>query len=184
MIGYQSPLDATVRFKVDVSFSKILFPMVWAAPHAVITFEMLNKDGNAVYTGTYEFYNEAAGSGDVPNVELDFGKTLSAGEYTLRVSTSDEGQYAFFAYGDGQLSDDYIEYERGHMMFGLYTTDSGNGFVTFATEVAGGDEPTDTPAETPTDSNPQTGDASIVAAIAAAVVALGATVVILKKKEA
>ena len=182
MVGHESPLDATVRFKTDVSFSKILFPMVWAAAHSVITFEMI-KDGASVYTGTHEFYNEANGSGDVPNVELDFGKTLPAGEYTLKISTSEAGQYAFFAYGDGQLSEDYIEYERGHMMFGLYTTDSGEGFVTFATEVGGGEGQ---PAETPAENIPQTptGDASIVAAVAAAVVALGATVVLLKKKAA
>lgn len=172
MIGHQSPLDATVRFKVDVSFSKILFPAVWAAPHAVITFDLI-KDGKTVYTGTYEFYNEANGSGDVTNVELDFGKKMPAGEYTLKVSTSEAGQYAFFCYGEGQLSEEYIEYERGHMMFGLYTEDAGQGFVTFATEVAGGDvEPA------------PTGDAAVVAAAAIAVIALGATVVLGKKKEA
>lgn len=171
MIGYESPLDATVRFKVDVSFSKILFPAVWAAPHAVITFDMI-KDGKTLYTGTYEFYNEANGSGDVTNVELDFGKKLPAGEYTLKVSTSDVGLYAFFCYGDGQLSEEYIEYERGHMMFGLYTEDAGQGFVTFATEVAGGDE-----------EPVPTGDAAIAVAAAVAVIALGATVVLGKKKE-
>jgi len=137
MIGYQSPLDATIKFKTDVSFSKIFFPSVWAAPHAVITFEML-KGEEVVATTTFEFYNESVGSGDVTDVEIDLGKTLSAGEYTLRLSTSDAGQYAFFCYGEGQLSDEYIEYERGHAYFGLYTTDSGEGFVTFATEVSGG----------------------------------------------
>ncbi len=177
MIGYQSPLDATVRFKVDVSFSKILFPMVWAAPHAVITFELIKAD-KVVYTGEYEFYNEAAGSGDVANVELDFGKKLPAGEYTLRVSTGDVGLYAFFCFGDGQLSEDYIEYERGHMMFGLYTEDAGRGFVTFATEVAGGDVGGDEqPAE-----NPGSGDAAIVAIVAVAALSLGG-VVLLKKRE-
>ena len=173
MIGYQSPLEATVRFKVDVRFSKILFPMVWAARYSVITFELI-KDGSTLYTGTFEFNNEAAASGDVPNVELDFGKKLPAGEYTLKVSTPDADHYAFFAYGEGPLSEEYIEFERGHMMFGLYTEDAGQGFVTFATEVAGGDEQ---PAE-----NPGSGDAAIVAIAAVAAVSLGA-VVLLKKKE-
>lgn len=169
-IGHQDALDATVRFKVDVSFSKILFPMVWAARYSVITFELI-KDGKTVYTGTYQFDNEAANSGDVPNVELEFGKKLSAGEYMLRVSTTEAAQYAFFAYGADPLSEEYIEFERGHMMFGLYTEDAGQGFVTFATEVAGGEDVEPSP----------TGDAAIVAIAAVAVVSLGA-VVLLKKR--
>lgn len=173
-IGHEDALDATVRFKVDVSFSKILFPQVWAFAHSVITFELING-GKTVYTGTYEFYNESNGSGDVPNVELDFGKKLPAGEYTLRVSTNEAANYAFFAYGDGPLSEEYIEFERGHMMFGLYTEDAGQGFVTFATEVAGGD--VEEPGE-----NPGSGDAAIVVIAAVAAVALGATVVLGKKR--
>jgi hypothetical protein len=172
-VGHQDALDATVRFKVDVSFSKILFPQVWAFAHSVITFELING-GKTVYTGTYEFYNAENGSGDLPNVELDFGKKLPAGEYTLRISTDEAANYAFFAFGEGPLSEEYIEFERGHMMFGLYTEDNGQGFVTFATEVGGGD--VEEPGE-----NPGSGDAAIVAIAAVAAVSLGA-VVLLKKR--
>ena len=179
-VGHDSPLDATIRFKTDVSFSKILFPMVWCAPHSNVTVEVL-KGEEVVASAEFEAFNESTNTGDVANVELDFGKKLAAGEYTLRLSV-EEGFYAFFAYGAGQLSEDYIEYERGHAMFGLYTEDAGEGFVTFATEVGGGDPAPsggdDQPAVTP----PPTSDAAVAAAAALAVVAAGAAIVLIKKK--
>ena len=163
-VGHDSPLEATIRFKTDVSFSKILFPMIWAAPHAVVTIEMISGD-KTVASGSFEMFNEQNGSGDVANVEVDFGKKLSAGEYTLKISVP-EGFYAFFAYGADQLSEEYIEFERGHAMFGLYTTDNGNGFVTFATEVNPGN-----------DDNPGTADAAVIAIAAVACLALAGVVV-------
>ena len=179
-VGHDSPLEATIRFKTDVSFSKILFPMVWCTAHANVTVEVL-KGEEVVASAEFEAFNESANSGDVANVELDFGKKLAAGEYTLRLSVP-EGFYAFFAYGEGQLSEDYIEYERGHAMFGLYTEDAGEGFVTFATEVGGGDpDPSggdDQPAVTP----PPTGDAAVIATAVLAVAAAGAAVVLIRKK--
>ncbi len=126
-IGHDSPLTGTVKFKTDVSFSKVLFPKIWATPHAQVTFEILSGE-SVVYTGSFELFNEENGSGDVPNVEVDLGKTLSAGVYTFRF-TVPEGQYAFFAYGNGQLPEGFIVNERGHMMIGLWTTDNGQGFV-------------------------------------------------------
>ncbi len=180
-VGHDSPLETTIRFKTDVSFSKILFPMVWCAPHSNVTVEVL-KGEEVVASAEFEAFNESANSGDVANVELDFGKKLAAGEYTLRLSVP-EGFYAFFAYGDGQLSEDYIEYEHGHAMFGLYTEDAGEGFVTFATEVGGGESnpPSggdDQPAVTP----PPTGDAAVIATAVLAVAAAGAAVVLIRKK--
>ena len=180
-VGHDSPLEATIRFKTDVSFSKILFPMVWCSPHANVTVEVL-KGEEVVASAEFEAFNESANSGDVANVELDFGKKLAAGEYTLRLSVP-EGFYAFFAYGEGQLSEDYIEYERGHAMFGLYTEDAGEGFVTFATEVGGGESnpPSggdDQPGVTP----PPTGDAAVIATAVLAVAAAGAAVVLIRKK--
>ena len=165
MIGYNSPLTAEIRFKTDVSFSKILFPMIWSTPHCVFTIKMYKGD-TLVYEGNSpELFNEAANSGDVPNVEIDFGKKLSAGEYTMELSVP-EGFYAFFAFGADPLSEEYIEFERGHAMFGLYTTDNGNGFVTFATEVNPGN-----------DDNPGTADAAVIAIAAVACIALAGVVV-------
>ena len=168
-VGHDSPLDATIRFKTDVSFSKIFFPMVWCMAHSNVTVEVL-KGEEVVASAEFEAFNETNGSGDVGNIKLDFGKKLAAGEYTLRLSV-EEGFYAFFAYGDGQLSEDYIEYERGHAMFGLYTEDEGNGFVTFATEVSGGD--TTGGDVTP----PPTADAAVIAIAAVACIALAGVVV-------
>ena len=173
-VGFDSPLDATIRFKTDVSYSKIFFPMVWAFAHAEIKFEIFKGD-TAVYTGTYTFFNESANSGDVANVELDFGKKLAPGEYTLKITAPDADNYAFFCYGEDQLSEDYIEFERGHAYFGLYTEDEGNGFVTFATEVdenAGGDDTTGGDV-TP----PPTADAAVIAIAAVACIALAGVVV-------
>ncbi len=135
-VGHDSPLETTIRFKTDVSFSKIMFPKIWATAHAVVKIEMYSGE-TVVATKEFEMYNEEVGSGDVPNVEVDFGKALSAGEYTMVISVP-EGFYAFFAYAADPLSDEYIEYGNGHALFGLYTTDEGQGFVTFATEVGGG----------------------------------------------
>ena len=127
-VGYDSPLTATVKFKTDVSFSKIMFPMVWATPHTVATIRLLSGE-EEVFTGTApEFFNAANGSGDMANVIVDFGDAIPAGQYTLEISVP-EGFYAFFAYGADPLSEDYIEFERGHMIFGLYTEDEGEGFV-------------------------------------------------------
>lgn len=180
-VGYDSPLEATIRFKTDVSFSKILFPMVWCAPHSNVTVEVL-KGEEVVASAEFEAFNESANSGDVANVELDFGKKLAAGEYTLRLSVP-EGFYAFFAYGDGQLSEDYIEYERGHAMFGLYTEDAGEGFVTFATEVGGGESnPPSGGDDQPSVTPPPTGDAAVIATAVLAAAAAGAAVVLIRKK--
>ncbi|MBO4326150.1 MAG: hypothetical protein J5950_02625, partial [Clostridia bacterium] len=126
-IGHDCPQTGTIRFKTDVSFSKVLFAKIWASAHAVVTLEVIS-DGNTVSTVNFELYNEENGSGDVPSVEVDLGKTLPAGEYTFKFSVPD-GNYAFFAYGNDPLPDDYIDNERGHAMFGLWTTDSGSGFV-------------------------------------------------------
>ena len=168
-VGHDSPLTVEIRFKTDVSFSKILFPKVWATAHAVATFEMISG-GKTVATETFEFFNESNGSGDVPDVEIDFGKKLSAGEYTLKISVP-EGFYAFFGYGTDPLSEDYIEFERGHAIFGLYTTDRGQGFVTFATEVNPGN-----------DDNPGTADAAVIAIAAVACLALAGVAVAKKVK--
>ena len=166
-VGHDSPQTATIRFKTDVKFSKILFPKIWATPHANVTVELLSN-GTSVYSGTTELFNESVGSGDVPNVEFDIGKALPAGEYTMVLSTPDDF-YAFFAYGTDPLSEEYIEFERGHALFGLYTEDSGNGFVTFATEVNNNDGEQQT--------NPGTADASVIAIAAVACVALAGVVV-------
>ena len=166
-VGHDSAQTATIRFKTDVKFSKILFPMIWATPHANVTVELLSN-GTSVYSGTTELFNESAGSGDVANVEFDIGKKLPAGEYTM-VLSAPEGFYAFFAYGADPLSADYIEFERGHVMFGLYTEDSGNGFVTFATEVNNNDDEQQT--------NPGTSDAAVIAIAAVACIALAGAVI-------
>lgn len=127
-VGHDSPQTTTIKFNTDVSFSKILFPKVWSTPHCVFTLK-LYKGNTVVFEGTSaELYNEPTKSGDVNDVEIDFGKKIAAGEYTMELSVP-EGYYAFFAYGNGQLPDSYFEYERGHAMFGLYTTDNGKGFV-------------------------------------------------------
>ncbi|MBP1586874.1 MAG: hypothetical protein ILO53_00535 [Clostridia bacterium] len=126
-IGNDCPNTGSVGFKTDVSFSKVIFPKIWATIHAVVTMEVFSGD-NSVFTGSFELYNAALNSGDVADVEVDFGKTLPAGAYKFVFSVPD-GLYAFFAYGAGQLPDGYITNERGHIMFGLWTTDSGNGFV-------------------------------------------------------
>ena len=169
-VGHDSPLETTIRIKSDVSFSKILFPKIWATAHAVVKIEMISGE-TVVATKEFEMYNEQTGSGDVPDIEVDFGKALSAGEYTMAISVP-EGFYAFFAYAADPLSDEYIEYENGHAVFGLYTTDNGEGFVTFATEVN----------ETEEVDPPPTGDAAIVATAVLAVAAIGASVVLVKKK--
>ncbi|MBP5207824.1 MAG: hypothetical protein J6330_05155, partial [Clostridia bacterium] len=166
-VGHDSPQTATIRFKTDVKFSKILFPKIWATPHANVTVELLSN-GTSVYSGTTELFNESVGSGDVPDVEFDIGKALPAGEYTMVLSTPDDF-YAFFAYGTDPLSEEYIEFERGHVLFGLYTEDSGNGFVTFATEVNNNDGEQQT--------NPGTADASVIAIAAVACIALAGVVV-------
>lgn len=180
-VGHDSPLETTIRFKSDVSFSKILFPQIWATAHANVTIEMISGE-TVVASSEFEMFNESNGSGDLPNIEVDFGKALSAGEYTMRISVP-EGFYAFFAYGADPLSDEYLEYENGHAMFGLYTEDAGEGFVTFATEVGGGESnpPSggdDQPAVTP----PPTGDAAVIATAVLAVAAAGAAVVLIRKK--
>lgn len=165
MIGFQSPLTTTIRFKTDVNFSKIMFPMVWNQPQTVITLKLYQGETLAATAQVGPIFNEAAKSGDVRDVEFDLGKKVLAGEYTMELSV-EEGFYSFFAYAAEPLSEEYIEYEMGHAMFGLYTTDNGAGFVAFATEV------------TP----PPTGDAAIVATAVLAIAAMGVTVVLVKKK--
>ncbi len=125
-IGNDDPLTGSIRFKTDVSFSKIQFAKIWSKAEAPISIELVSG-GSAVFSDSFALLAEN-GSGDVANVVVDLGKTLPAGEYTLNLSV-DAGAYAFFAYGNQPLPDDFIEYERGRTMFGLYTTDSGNGFV-------------------------------------------------------
>ena len=126
-VGSDKPLTGNVDFRTDVSFSKIFFPKIWATAHGQVTIEIISS-GTSVFTSTFTMYNPLYDSGDVPNVEVDIGRTLPAGRYTFAVSVP-EGCYAFFAYGEGPLSDDYVEYGNGCMMFGLWTTDSGEGFI-------------------------------------------------------
>ena len=50
-IGNEDPTTGTIRFKTDVSFSKVMFPKIWATPHCVVTLEVLSG-GNSVFTGS------------------------------------------------------------------------------------------------------------------------------------
>ena len=126
-IGSDCPQTGSVEFMTDVGFSKVFFPKIWATAHAQVTFEIVSG-GVSVYEGSFQLYNAQYNSGDVPNVEIDLGTTLPAGRYVFNFSVPD-GYYAFFAYGTGELPDGYIINERGHIMFGLWTTDEGKGFI-------------------------------------------------------
>ena len=184
-IGHDLPMTGTVKFNTDVSFSKVNFPMIWATAHGNFTFEIISG-GEVVFTETYETYNESNKSGDVADVTFDLGKTLPAGVYTFRF-TVPEGNYAFFSYGEGQLSEEYIINERGHMMFGLYTADEGEGFIKLPQEpetqpgTEPGTEPETQPGTEP-ETNTQTGDVTVVMFAVIAMLAMGAAVVFAKKK--
>ncbi|MBQ3867203.1 MAG: hypothetical protein II789_01515 [Clostridia bacterium] len=138
-IGHDSPTTVTVQFQTDVSFSKVFFPKIWCKAHSEVTIEILSGE-EVVASKTFEAYNEANGSGDIDNVEVDFGKTVPAGPYTLRASIPDDF-YAFFCYGADPLSEEYLVFERGDSYFGLWTTDAGEGFVAIGSEVPGGETP-------------------------------------------
>ena len=77
-IGHDSPTTVTVQFQTDVSFSKVFFPKIWCKAHSEVTIEILSGE-EVVASKTFEAYNEANGSGDIDNVEVDFGKTVPAG---------------------------------------------------------------------------------------------------------
>ena len=133
-VGHDSPLTATIKFKTDVGFNSIRFPKIWATPHAEVTVEVLSGE-TVKASKTVELLNEGNGSGDVETVDFDLGSELPAGEYTMRISVP-EGFYAFLAYGKDPLPDTYIEYERGHAMFGLYTGQEGSGFVDMGVQLS------------------------------------------------
>ena len=54
-IGHDCPTTGTIRFKTDVSFSKVIFAKIWATPHCVVTLEVLSG-GNSVFTGSFELF--------------------------------------------------------------------------------------------------------------------------------
>ena len=180
-VGHDMPLTGFVRFNTDVSFSKVNFPTIWATAHGNFTLEIVSGE-EVVFSGTYETFNEVTGSGDMVDVTVDLGKTLPAGLYTFRFSVP-EGNYAFFSYGEGPLSEEYIENERGHIMFGLYTTDEGEGFIKLdqVPETQPETQPATQPATVP-ETIPQTGDVSVAMIAVIAVLVLGAAVVFMKKR--
>ena len=128
-VGSDFPTTGTVAFETDVSFSKVFFPKIWATKNGELTFRLISRGGDELFKNSFVMYNEVFNSGDVSDVEVDLGKTVPAGKYTFEFSVPD-GQYAFFARGEGPLPSTYIEPDRdGQIMFGLWTTDSGAGFV-------------------------------------------------------
>ncbi|MBR5060193.1 MAG: hypothetical protein IKX06_05405 [Clostridia bacterium] len=133
-LGNGKPTTGHITFETDVSFSKVVFPMVWAEKGCTVTLKIFpRKSTEAVFSGDQIMVSPSGSSGDVPNLEFDIGKALPAGKYTFEFTLSG-GSYALFASGKGPLPESYIVNENGHAMFGLWTTDSGTGFVEISDE--------------------------------------------------
>ena len=146
-IGHTSgSLEYSITFQTDVSFWAVNFPLSWGAYGTPLKFT-LEKDGSTVFTKNIVRNGDGA-------LTVDFGDTLEAGQYVLKLTITDdtladENKYAYYnviGHASEPLGEEYCINSNGtgSVLEGamiLYSFDEGRGFVKIGEETQPATEP-------------------------------------------